>query len=432
LKIAVIGLGKIGLPLAALFAQNNQVIGIDTNTERVNTINNNHYKFTEPGLNELLKTSRKNLEATTDYRRVTEAEDTFIILPSPSKPDGMFTSEYVAKACKSIEPHFTSKYHLITVISTLMPGEMDNTIVPIFKNRQNIGICYSPTFLAIGNVIKGLTNPDAVAIGQADIKAGSKLETLWRDIIVNLPEIVHMNYINAELSKLLLNCFVTTKISIANTCAEICEQFKGGNSDIVMSFLGLDKRIGNKAIKAGLGYGGTCFPRDSKALIALATSQGLNSLVQSATDRFNNTHDTNVIVKILNLTANNIKNRVIAVLGLAYKTDVDLVDDSNALGIVKRLTFLGIKVKAYDPKAMQAAQNEFQHQNLTYCNDIPSCIEDTDLCVVAVPWEEFKGITAEQFKAANVNKILDCWRIYNKQVIQAHGVEYHAIGLADD
>jgi UDPglucose 6-dehydrogenase len=433
LKVAVIGLGKIGLPIAALARQaGNKVTGIDSNKKLVKAINDRTFRSVEYGLNQLL--DEVKLEATTDYSKTKDADIIVIMLPSPSMDNGFFTSEYVLDACNQIEPYMdSSKYRVIDIVSTLMPGEMNKTIAPIFRSKGNIGLCYTPTFVAIGDVIKGLALPDGMAIGQSDNEAGRTARIFWQSIIVNSCEFKHMSFVNAELSKLLLNCFITTKISIANTCAQVCEQFKGGNSDTVMDFLGLDSRIGKKSLKGGLGYGGTCFPRDSRALVALSENIGINAMIQIATDRFNFIHDSKVLCRIINLiNHNDIKDKTISWLGLAYKTEVDLVDESNALKLAVRAAQLGIKVKVYDPKAMNKAQAEVDHPNLLWANSIEDCIANTDLCVVAVPWQEFKDLYPINFKEMRNRKLLDCWRIYDREIFKRAGIEYHAIGIADD
>lgn len=431
MTIAIIGLGKIGLPIAALYAYSgHKVIGIDQNKQLVDDLNNGLCLSPEPGLADMLFKTKLSLTFTTDYSEVYKTEVIFIMVPSPSKEDGTFTSDYVVTACHNILPHIEDgMYRLVTIVSTLMPGEMDKTIVPIL-NSKDIGLCYSPTFIALGNVLKGLSKPDAIVIGEVNSRDGKILEKLYHSICLNQPVIKHMSYINAELCKLLLNCFITTKISIANTCAEICEKFPGGNTDTVMDFLGLDSRIGPKCLKGGLGYGGTCFPRDSKALVALTKQIKVESSIQQSTDWFNNKHDLHIVHKIDHLVFN-IEKPTIAVLGLAYKTDVDLVDESNALKLVERLE--GYKVKAYDPMAMGKAQKELPaNENLTYCSSINECLADTDLCVIATPWPEFSKIEANHFRMLMRTPILlDCWRIYNRELFIKQGIQYYAVGIAD-
>lgn len=423
MKIGVIGLGKIGLPMACLYAKNHEVIGIDGNPKIVDCVNakkNPHY---EPGLDSLL--SQANIKASMNYADLIGCQFIFVMLPSPSESSGRFSSQYVIKACQQLNQVMGDYPYNVVICSTLMPGEMDLSIVPLFS--ENALVYYSPVFVAIGNVIKGLSQADFYVIGARD--NAYALSNLYK-VIFNAKNVRVMSYVNAELVKLLLNCFITMKISLANTCAEICEALSGANSDIVMECIGLDSRIGQKCMKAGLGYGGTCFPRDSKALVRLEKDLHVSPLVEMAVDKFNEKHDWGVARKAIEMLGLYLEKHVITILGITYKTDVDLVDESNALKIAQELGNLGNTIKIYDPQGMARAQ--LKYPAAEYCGSIADALKGSELVIVAVPWHEFKNLSPSVFKEnMKTASVLDCWHIYDGREFKKAGITYHAIGISD-
>ena len=410
--------------MSALYASRGfEVIGIDTSSETVQAVNDKRTLNYEPGLPELLRSV--NIKATIDYEAILDTEITFIMLPSPSGDDGYFRSDYVEACAKRIAPILATKtsYHVVVVVSTLMPNTMKTVIAPHFKGT-GVGLCYNPTFVAIGNILKGLSEPDAVVIGESNTKAGNLLGRFYLKVCLKDSSIRRMSFVNAELCKLLLNCFITTKISIANTCAEICEQFAGGDADVVMSFLGADSRIGKKCLKGGTGYGGTCFPRDSRALVALTKKVGVNSAVQMGTGFFNDCHDANIGSKIRSLVSHD---ETISVLGLTYKPDTALVDESSAVRIVKMLVRDGRKVRVYDPQGMNDARKELGEE-VYYSTSIENCLKGTSLCVIAVDWQEFKVLDSHVFTSnMKTPRVLDVWRIHRDF---ENELDYYAVGVA--
>ena len=423
MKVSVIGLGHIGLPMAVLYASRGfDVIGIDLNKEVVKAVNDKRVINYEPDLEHLLKFV--TLKATTDVNEVSKTDVTFIMLSSPSGKDDYFKSDNVEACVKQIAPIINKKEsHLVVVVTTLMPNTMDSVISPYFK--KHINLCYNPTFIAFGNILKNLSEPDALLIGQRDEQSGEMLQEFYSKICLNTPTVKRMSFVNAELSKLLLNCFVTTKISVANTCAEICESYKGGDTDAVMGFLGLDSRIGKKCLKGGTGFGGDCFPRDSRALVALTKRQGINGAIQMSTGFFNDCHDINIGSKISYILGKEY-DATIAILGVTYKPDTDSVVESSVIKIIKGLLKDGRKIRIYDPEGLENTRKELGDV-VYYAKSTVDCLKGTSLAVIAVDWAEFKNLSVDVFlDNMKTPRVFDIWRIHREFSLD---LEYHAIGV---
>src|SRR5438876_2852131 len=300
LDLSVIGLGKLGSPMVACFAaKGHRVIGVDVNERFVRLINEGKPPVSEPGLEDLLKQANGRLSATTDIAKaVAQTDVTFLIVPTPSESDGAFSLKYVLAAAKAVGQVLKHKtaYHLVVLTSTVMPGATGTQLLPALESASgkrcgtDFGLCYSPEFISLGSVIRDFLNPDFLLIGESDPHAGELLASVAKGVCDNQPPVARMSFANAELTKLALNTYVTTKISYANMLAQICERMEGGNIDAVTSALGLDSRIGPKYLKGSLGYGGPCFPRDNLALATLARALNVPGPLPEATDRTKQVH----------------------------------------------------------------------------------------------------------------------------------------------
>lgn len=434
MKISIVGAGKIGMAMVAHYSRYRHTIQvIDTNQDVVDTINSGEFRSNEPGVTGLLKRNNGAITASTTYDNVRQTTFTMIMLPSPSDVHDKFVSIFVEQACKKLAIALKEKQspHIVTVCSTLMPRTMDKIIAPLFKDLPNVSLCHSPVFVALGNVLKGLQEPDAIIIGENKPFGGSCLQSLFKDTTAFDTPIIRTSFVNAEMAKLLLNCFITSKVALANTCADICEMIPGADANQILSFMGLDSRIGSKVMKPGLGYGGTCFPRDDRALLALCKDIGMVNHVQQGIHVSNDKHDMRVLMRILRQAKVSNDNPVVAMLGLTYKTDVDLVDESNALAITRQLAELGVTVRAYDPKGIPAAKKVFTHDNLTYCDSVEDCVTGSDLVVLATPWPEFATIAKTLKDSMRTPAVLDCWNMWDFAKFESMGIRYHAVGKAD-
>ena len=255
-KLSVIGLGKLGSPMVAVFAHKGfEVLGLDINSEFVAALNEGRAPVEEPGLQEMIDQNRDKISATQDiHQLVHETDVTFIIIPTPSVKDFFFTTKYVVEAIERVGTALRGKagYHLVVVTSTVMPGSTDGEIRAALENASGrsvgpkLGLCYNPEFIALGSVIRDMLRPDMILIGESDTKAGQMLEDIYRSSTESNPEIHRMNSVNAELTKISVNTFVTTKISYANMISDMCDHLPGADAHVVNRAVGADSRVGQK------------------------------------------------------------------------------------------------------------------------------------------------------------------------------------------
>ena len=439
--LSVIGIGKLGLPLAAYYAHMGyKVIGVDINKATVEAVNKGKSTIYEPDLEKLLKNHCGRLTATTDIKFAVENSNiTFILVPTPSEKQGGFSTKYAEDAARNIAEVLKHKkdFHIVVLTSTVMPGATETVIKPILEKVSgkkcgiDFGLCYNPEFIALGSVIKDLASPDAVLIGESDKKSGDILAEVYKTVCTNNPPIARMSPYSAELAKLALNVFVTTKISLANAFAEICEKLPGGDIDAVTKFLGLDSRIGPKYLKGGLGYGGPCFPRDNLAFIYLARLLNTQAWLQDATHRVNR-HQNERIARLIQQKLGSFKNKTIAILGITYKPNTDVVEASASLETARELLRKGASLRIYDPAGNDNAQRLLGNKNVVYATSVKECLKGTQLCILATPWDEFQSLTPDDFTASMEKPmLLDCWRFFDREKFAAK-LDYIALGINFD
>jgi len=418
MKISVIGLGKLGAPLAAVFASKGyQVIGTDVNPDAVAAINAGRAPVDEPGLQHLIDQSRSRLSATDDaVSAVSGTDATFIIVPTPSDATGQFSNEYALRAMATVGQGLQRKegYHLVVMTSTVMPGAMGGELRTSLERHSgrtvgdSLGFCYNPEFIALGSVVRDMLRPDMILIGESDARAGELLEGIYRKSCDNEPSIRRMNFVNAELTKISVNTFVTTKISYANMLADICDRLPGADVDVVTRAVGADSRVGAKYLKGATGYGGPCFPRDNVAFAALARSLGANPDLAEATDRINQYQ----IERVMGAVLARIEGKgPVGILGLSYKPDTAVIEESQGVALAERLLDEGHAVIGYDPKALSAADTKLRGR-MRLAASAEDCIRAADLVVVMTPWPEFSRISADAFvKPGRRMTAIDCWRV---------------------
>ena len=440
-SVSVFGIGKLGLPLAASLANRGyHVIGVDPNQEVVQAVNEGKSPYYEPGLEELVKSAQANLEATADYTlALRNSSISFIVVPTPSAHDGTFSTKYVEIAAQQIAVNLKdrSDFHLVVLTSTVLPGATDGVVKQLLekgsgkKCGKDFGLCYSPEFIALGSVIRDFTNPDVVLIGESDPKSGELLEEIYRNVCENQPPIVRTTIQNAELAKISLNAYVTMKITFANTLAEIAEKIPGGDIDAISRMLGFDSRIGRKYLSGSLAYGGPCFPRDNKAFASLAKRLGCQANLAVATDEVNR-KQIDRIVHLIEQTVGAVKDRDIAILGLTYKPNTDVIEESAPVKIAQALRKKGAQLAVYDPAGMECARKVLGGKGIRYASSAAECLENTDYCLLATPWDVFKNLTPDDF-THNMRRprLLDCWRIFNRPEFKEK-LEYFAIGLSTE
>ena len=433
--VSIIGLGKLGAPLAACIATKAfRVIGVDVDSSKVEAINKGLAPVFEPGLQEMLAVVKERLTATQDIEVAVLASDvTFIVVPTPSDPHGGFSLNYVLPTCEAIGRVLRAKedFHLTVLSSTVMPGStggpVRSTLERVSGKRcgPDFGLCYSPEFIALGSVIPDFLNPDFILIGESEPRSGEMLEALYGKVCNNDPRVARMNFINAELTKLAVNTFVTTKITFANTLARICERLPEADVDVVTSALGLDSRIGRKYLKGAIGYGGPCFPRDNVAFAALARQIGAPAALAETTDQTNREEVHRLATLIKSKMS---QGDTVGILGLAYKPNTDVIEEAQGVLLAQVLASEAIPVVAYDPAAMDNARRML-HEPVRFAESPEACVQEADVLVVTTPWEDFGRLEPALLERHGTPRVLiDCWRILNQRRFRTV-VDYVALGV---
>jgi len=436
--ISVIGIGKLGLCVAAcLAAKGYKVIGVDKDPFTIKAVNQGRSPIYEPGLADLMKRLSERILATDDYKYAIEnSEITFMVVPTPSEKDGSFSTKYVEATSKEIGANLKHKsgFHLVVLTSTVLPGVTDSVVKPLLEEVSgkkcgvDFGLCYSPEFIALGSVIRDFTNPDVVLIGESDQRSGELLSKIYEVVCDNHAPIVRGSIYNAEVAKIALNSYVTMKISFANTLAEICERIPGGDVDMVSRALGFDSRIGRKYLSGGTSYGGPCFPRDNRAFTSFTRQIGCRARLAETTDRVNKEQISRVI-ELIKQKLGDVRGKKVAILGLTYKTNTDVVEESASITMAKALVREGAIVAVCDPAGMGNARKALG-KRVEYAGSARQCLEGAEFAILAMPWDEFKTLKPEDFtRVMKSPRLLDCWRVFDRSEF-GKKLEYLAIGLS--
>lgn len=433
--VCVIGLGKLGAPLAACMAARGvTVIGVDSDRRKVEDINHRRPPVPEPGLAEMLAKCGGRLTAVEQIApAVGRADITFIVVSTPSEPGGGFSLKYVEPTCREIGRALAAKkdYHVVSLTSTVMPGSTGSRVRSLLEQSSgkrcgpDFGLCYGPEFIALGSVIRDFLNPDMLLIGESDQRAGDALAALYLQVCENQPAVARMNFVNAEITKLAVNTYVTTKISFANMLARISERLPGADVDVITSALGLDTRIGGKYLKGAISYGGPCFPRDNLAMAALARQVGTSPELAQSVDHFNRWQ-----VEWLADFVEQRSHGPIGVLGLTYKPGTDVVEEAVGLLLARELAQRGLAVIAYDPLGEENSARVLGDK-VQFAPRAEECIAGADLIVVTTPWREFASIPAERWaRTGTPRTIVDCWRLL-QHLERQPGVRYLVLGACE-
>ena len=429
-KLSIIGLGKLGAPMAAVFAcAGYNITGTDYNSGLVDSMDAGKAPFDETDLQAHIAKASDRLHAVpTTAEAVASSDITFVIVPTPTGDDGLFSNRFLLDAISAIGETLAAKqgYHLVVITSTVVPGSTGTKILTALEASsgkcvgEDIGLCYSPEFIALGSVVHDMKNPDLVLIGESCKKAGDMLEAVYRQTVESNPTYCRMNFINAELAKIAINTFVTTKISYANMLSTICDVLPGADIDTISSTLGADSRIGPKYLKGGAAFGGPCFPRDNKALTAFAANLGITAHIAAATDALN-LDQAPRLVRLLEATQ--VGRATVCVCGLSYKTDTAITEESAGLGIAAALKQAGHKVWAHDPAVQKAdAAAVFE-----IFSDLEAAIADVDAVFIMTPWPVYERLPTLLKARKRAITIVDPWRMFTAEDFEPQ-VTYIAVG----
>lgn len=437
-KFSVVGLGKLGACLAAcLAAKGFKVLGVDKSSESVDRINRGLAPVLEPRLNELIRDNRHNLKATGDIRAaVQETDVTFIVVPTPSDPDGSFSTRYIREVVVEMGQAMALKdrYHLVVLVSTVLPGGTEESVVRVIERESkkrrtsDFGACYNPEFIALGNVIQGILNPELVLIGESDPAAGDRLQAIYERLLDSKPAVVRTNFSNAELAKIAINTYVTTKITFANVLAEMCERLPGGDVDVVSRALGSDSRIGSRYLKGGLGFGGPCFPRDTVAFDVLTRRIGVQTGLARETQKYNDS----VVGRVVKIAQDHLApGKTVSVAGMAYKLNTPVIEKSQGMEIAATLAASGAAVCVYDPLAFEVTLKHLG-PDVRFASSLADCVQAADVLVLANPFPELRGVIPQLTADGNRERVvIDCWRMV-PELRGREGITYLALGLSQD
>jgi UDPglucose 6-dehydrogenase len=421
---------------AAIAKRGFQVIGVDVLERSVDLLNAGHAPVQETDLERTIADNRSRIRATTSHRDAILASDvTFAVVPTPSDERGSFSLQYAVWGFREIGRALAEKstYHLVVLSSTVLPGSMRYALIPVLEQEsgkrcgRDFGVCYSPEFIALGNVIQEFLNPDFTLVGEFDERSGCLLESCYAAILENGAPCKRMSLENAELAKVALNTLVTTKISYANMLADLCERIPGGDVDVVTNALGLDRRVGDKYLKGAIGYGGPCFPRDNVALSFLARAIGTEAAIAETTDRVNRSIPERIVERLHPLAQ---QGRTIAVLGLAYKPYSHVVEESQGVALAKTLSHAGARVIGFDPLAADSARRELAYHAIVL-DSLEACLEQADAVLIATPDPVFAALKRSDFRHVPVT-VVDCWRILRSELSGQPGIQYSALGVCDN
>lgn len=429
MTITFLGHGYVGLVTAAVFADlGNTVWVIGHTEEKINNLKKGIIPIYEPGLAEIVK---RNVEAgrllfTLDYdKAIPSSKVVFITVGTPPKPSGEADLSVVFEVSEKIGKHLDG-YTVVVTKSTVPVGtnrKVKEIIEKVKPAKAEFNLGSAPEFLREGQAISDTLHPDRIVIGTDSNRA--------KEVLLELHESIPSNYVltnieTAEMIKYAANSFLATKIAFSNAIAKLSE-LSGADGIKVLEGIGYDKRIGNQFLSPGAGFGGSCFPKDVKALISIADGYGYNFSLLKAVDSLNDDTILDIVVKAEKLLNNRVKDSVIAVLGLSFKPDTDDMRDAPSIIIINKLKKMGAKIKAYDPVAMGNAKNILP--DIEFSSDSYEAVKDADLLIVVTEWNEFKQLDLEKIqKMMKSPIILDGRNIYNPSEVKKIGFTYQGVG----
>lgn len=437
MNIAIVGTGYVGLVSGSCFSEMGiNVTCIDVNEEKINNLNNGVIPIYEPGLDEIVQKNMSDgrLHFSTSLEScINECDAVFIAVGTPPGEDGSADLRYVLNVARTFGRLIT-KYTLLVTKSTVPIGTANRVKQAVEEELALRGVSIpfdvasNPEFLKEGSAIKDFMSPDRIVVGVDSQQARELMERIYRPFQLNNYRVIIMDILSAEMTKYAANAMLATRISFMNEMARLCEA-TGANIDKVRAGIASDTRIGSKFLYPGCGYGGSCFPKDVKALIKTGEENGLDMEVISAVERVNNAQKRIVYEKLKKAFGENIKGKVIAVWGLSFKPETDDMREAPSVVVINLLNEAGAIVRAFDPIAMSEAKAHYLHDSVYYASNIYDAAQGADAIALVTEWKQFRVPNWERIRECmKGNVIVDGRNIYTPSEMKELGFEYYSIG----
>lgn len=432
MRIGVVGTGYVGLVSGTCFAEFGiEVVCIDKDSSKIDRLIKGEVPIYEPGLEDLIakQVKAKRLSFTTDLREAVQGSDAvFIAVGTPPRvEDGHADMTYVFQAAEEIAKHL-SGYTVIVTKSTVPVGTARKVAEIIRRANPNadFDVCSNPEFLREGAAIGDFMRPDRVVIGTDSDRAKEVMRALYRPLYINETPMVITSPETSELIKYASNAFLATKITFINEIANLCEKTNANVQDVAKA-MGLDGRIGSKFLHAGVGYGGSCFPKDTLALVQIGEMHGAPQTIVDSVVTSNTKRQKEMAQRIIDACGGDVKDKKIGVLGVSFKPNTDDIRDAPSLVILPILQEAGAKIAAFDPAAMDHARKVLD--NVEWCDDIYAVADQADALVILTEWNEFRGMQLDKIEEVMKEKVMiDLRNIYKIPEMEMRGFHYVSVG----
>ena len=433
MKIGVVGLGFVGLSLTSVLSSKGyDTVGIDINKDKCKKISKGISPFFEPELEKILKNGlKKKLIISNDFSLINNCDFLFVTVGTPQNTNGSIDLSIIKKAISTIGESLkkNKKKPIIFVKSTVTPGTMKKIILPILEKKSNkkagkdFGLISNPEFLQESSAIKDTKFPHVVVLGGYQTKFMKKAKMFFMKLHPNVPIII-TNHETAEMIKYANNSFLATKISFINQLSNICQKIPGANIDDIAKTIGLDPRIGKLFLNAGPGYGGSCLPKDMKALINFANISGINPTLLNAVEKVN-TKQLEQIISLTKQKLGDLASKKITILGTAFKPDTDDIRDSISIELIKKLLKRKALITVHDPKAIKNTRDIFGTK-IKYSKSIKDALLKSQCVIIMTQWKQYTKLNNNEFNHMGEKLVIDCRRMLIKKQLD---VDYFAIGL---
>ncbi len=430
-NICVAGTGYVGLVTGACLADfGNSVTCVDIDNSKIERLKRSEVPFYEPGLQEIVKRNveRGRLSFSTDVGKgIEDSTVIFVAVGTPMSPEGQADLSYVEMVARSVGEHLNG--YKVVVLKSTVPAGTSNLVERIIgetsTSNHDFDVVSNPEFLREGSAVEDFMQPDRIVLGASSERALEVMREIYRPLILQDIPVVETDVKTSEMIKYASNAFLATKISFINEIANICERI-GADVSVVARAMGLDNRIGPRFLRAGAGYGGSCFPKDTRALVKTAEAVGYDLKIVKAAIRVNGEQRLHM-VELIEKAMGSVGGKTIAILGLAFKPDTDDLREAPALDIASALQSKGAKLKAYDPVAMDQAKALLK--DVEFSRDVFEAVRDADAAVFVTEWNEFRDLDLVKVRGLMKSPtVIDCRNIYEPLRMRGLGFRYYSVG----